>query len=200
MAQINNSKPVLESRNHKIGSGLKSITEKRQPPKKMVSKILSDKLLLEDTMKNYKPLGKMQEHWFQHHKDPEIFESEICLSNTEDDFYKNNPKQFLNHANRKPSQMTKRELKKQDRDLTTVIKVSKDTNIKDDDSTKTTYLDETNMEFNKNLGSRIDNVKQTIERAREEKGGKTPFDSSRDNTPHASDTDLLADNPNRVFS
>ena len=92
MAQINNSKPVLESRNHKIGSGLKSITEKRQPPKKMVSKILSDKLLLEHTMKNYKPLGKMQEHWFQHHKDPEISESEICLSNTEDDFYKNNPK------------------------------------------------------------------------------------------------------------
>ena len=55
--------------------------------------------------------------------------------------------------------MTKRELKKQDRDLTTVIKLSKDTNIKDDDSTKTTYLDETNMEFNKNLGSRIGQIK-----------------------------------------
>lgn len=70
--------------------------------------------------------------------------------------------------------MTKRELKKQDRDLTTVIKLSKDTNIKDDDSTKTTYLDETHMEFNKNLGTRIDHIKQTIERGLE--GGKTPFD------------------------
>ena len=44
--------------------------------------------------------------------------------------------------------------------MTTVIKLDKDSReIKDDDSTETNYLDETNMDFNKNLGTRIDHIK-----------------------------------------
>ena len=64
MAQMSNPKP--SNTEIQINKGPKSITirpanNSRKPSlkKKMVSKILSDKLLLEDTMKNYKPLGKM---------------------------------------------------------------------------------------------------------------------------------------------
>ena len=47
----------------------------------MVSKILSDKIIIAENLKDYKPFG---DKWLNH-QDPDIYESELNLSQNEDE-------------------------------------------------------------------------------------------------------------------
>lgn len=91
----------------------------RRAVNKQVSKILSDKLVIQENLQNYKPFGSQ---WVNH-KDPDIYESELNVSVTDGERTaapeqnRNNNRSFLVKITKKPAQMDQQNALKQDQDL-----------------------------------------------------------------------------------
>lgn len=106
--------------------------------------------MIEETLKDYKPFGPQ---WVNH-KDPDIYESELNLSNTSDAENKKTKDResqfFMQKVVKKPSKMRDNEDYQQDYDLQQVEKRPQ--------GKHEVYMDETVMEFSPSLGERISQV------------------------------------------
>ena len=143
---------------------------------KQVSKIVTDKLVIEESLKDHRPYGNK---WVNN-KDPDIYESELNISQTgggdEAKDGRGGSRAFMKLITKLPSKMDHDEAMQQDLDLyqlqgdgantmarATLFPADASINANSRDGIDNQkYMDETKMEFSTSLGDRISKVKDGI--------------------------------------